>query len=183
VQHSTNLYADCAGKVRRVPDQPFVRRELHVSANILRTVNQRTHNAFTRQIHYGTPTMPRGDKSKYTDKQDRKADHIAESYEQRGVPEQEAERRAWATVNKETVAATRAAPDAACRTTMRPRARAAASVAAPRPHAPPPRDRRPRPASGTPSAAPTEQVEQRRSARHSQAAIPGVSRVEWRDTD
>ena len=45
--------------------------------------------------------MPRGDKSSYTDKQDRKADHIAESYEERGVPEQEAERRAWATVNKE----------------------------------------------------------------------------------
>ncbi len=46
--------------------------------------------------------MPRGDKSKYTDKQDRKADHIAESYEGRGVPEKEAERRAWATVNKES---------------------------------------------------------------------------------
>jgi plasmid stabilization system protein ParE len=46
--------------------------------------------------------MPRGDKSKYTDKQDRKADHIAEGYEQRGVPEKEAERRAWATVNKES---------------------------------------------------------------------------------
>jgi len=46
--------------------------------------------------------MPRGDKSKYTDKQERKADHIAESYEQRGVPEGEAERRAWATVNKES---------------------------------------------------------------------------------
>ena len=45
--------------------------------------------------------MPRGDKSKYTDKQQRKADHIAESYEERGVPEQEAERRAWATVNKD----------------------------------------------------------------------------------
>src|SRR5262245_8487163 len=45
--------------------------------------------------------MPRGDKSKYTDKQERKADHIAESYEQRGVPEDEAERRAWATVNKD----------------------------------------------------------------------------------
>ncbi len=45
--------------------------------------------------------MPRGDKSKYTDKQERKADHIAESYAQRGVPEQEAERRAWATVNKD----------------------------------------------------------------------------------
>ncbi|CAM5764091.1 hypothetical protein LMIY3S_01030 [Labrys miyagiensis] len=45
--------------------------------------------------------MPRGDKSKYTDKQERKADHIAESYEERGVPEKEAERRAWATVNKD----------------------------------------------------------------------------------
>ena len=45
--------------------------------------------------------MPRGDKSKYTDKQERKADHIADSYESRGVPEKEAERRAWATVNKD----------------------------------------------------------------------------------
>jgi plasmid stabilization system protein ParE len=45
--------------------------------------------------------MPRGDKSKYTDKQERKADHIAESYEKRGVAEEEAERRAWATVNKD----------------------------------------------------------------------------------
>ena len=46
--------------------------------------------------------MPRGDKSKYTDKQKRKADHIAEGYEERGVSEEEAERRAWATVNKES---------------------------------------------------------------------------------
>jgi len=45
--------------------------------------------------------MPRGDKSKYTDKQERKADHIAESYEKRGVSEKEAEARAWATVNKD----------------------------------------------------------------------------------
>lgn len=45
--------------------------------------------------------MPRGDKSRYTDKQDRKADHIAEGYEKRGVSEKEAERRAWATVNKD----------------------------------------------------------------------------------
>jgi plasmid stabilization system protein ParE len=47
-------------------------------------------------------TMPRGDKSKYTDKQKRQAEHIEEGYESRGVPEDEAERRAWATVNKET---------------------------------------------------------------------------------
>src|SRR4051794_34805511 len=46
--------------------------------------------------------MPRGDKSKYTDKQKRKAEHIAESYEDRGTPDAEAERRAWATVNKES---------------------------------------------------------------------------------
>ena len=45
--------------------------------------------------------MPQGDKSKYTNKQERKADHIAESYEKRGVSDQEAERRAWATVNKD----------------------------------------------------------------------------------
>ncbi len=45
--------------------------------------------------------MPRGDKSKYTDKQERKAEHIAESYEDRGVSDKEAERRAWATVNKD----------------------------------------------------------------------------------
>ena len=45
--------------------------------------------------------MPRGDKSKYTDKQERKADHIAESYEKRGVSVPEAESRAWATVNKD----------------------------------------------------------------------------------
>lgn len=45
--------------------------------------------------------MPRGDQSKYTAKQERKADHIAEGYEKRGVSEKEAERRAWATVNKD----------------------------------------------------------------------------------
>jgi plasmid stabilization system protein ParE len=46
--------------------------------------------------------MPRGDKSAYTGKQKRMAEHIEEGYEKRGVPEDEAERRAWATVNKET---------------------------------------------------------------------------------
>jgi plasmid stabilization system protein ParE len=45
--------------------------------------------------------VARGDKSKYTDKQERKADHIAEGYEKRGVSDKEAERRAWATVNKD----------------------------------------------------------------------------------
>jgi hypothetical protein len=46
--------------------------------------------------------MPRGSKAKYTDKQDRKADHIAKGYEASGVSHKEAERRAWATVNKES---------------------------------------------------------------------------------
>lgn len=46
--------------------------------------------------------MPRGDKSSYTDKQRRQADHIEESMEKRGVPKKTAEGRAWATVNKNT---------------------------------------------------------------------------------
>ena len=46
--------------------------------------------------------MPRGDKSKDPDKQERMADHIASGYEHRGMPDDEAERRAWATVNAET---------------------------------------------------------------------------------
>jgi plasmid stabilization system protein ParE len=45
--------------------------------------------------------MPRGDKSAYTDKQKRQAEHIEEGYEKRGVGKDEAERRAWATVNKQ----------------------------------------------------------------------------------
>lgn len=46
--------------------------------------------------------MARGDKSSYTDKQKRMAEHIEEGYEDRGTSKDEAERRAWATVNKET---------------------------------------------------------------------------------
>jgi plasmid stabilization system protein ParE len=46
--------------------------------------------------------MPRGDKSSYTDKQKRQAEHIEEGYEDRGLSSKEAERRAWATVNKMT---------------------------------------------------------------------------------
>lgn len=46
--------------------------------------------------------MPRGDKSKYTGKQKRQAEHIEEGYEDRGISEKEAERRAWATVNSMT---------------------------------------------------------------------------------
>jgi hypothetical protein len=47
------------------------------------------------------PEMPRGDKSAYSSKQKRKAHQIEEGYEARGVGRREAERRAWATVNKQ----------------------------------------------------------------------------------
>jgi hypothetical protein len=43
--------------------------------------------------------MPQGDKSKYTDKQKRRAAHIEEGYVEQGVSREEAEKRAWATVN------------------------------------------------------------------------------------
>ena len=46
--------------------------------------------------------MPRGDKGAYTDKQKRQAEHIEESYEEKGVSSKEAASRAWATVNKES---------------------------------------------------------------------------------
>lgn len=46
--------------------------------------------------------MTQGSKEKYTDKQKRKAEHIKDGYVDRGVSETEAEKRAWATVNKES---------------------------------------------------------------------------------
>ncbi len=45
--------------------------------------------------------MPRGDKDKYTDKQKRKAEHIERSYVKGGISRDEAEARAWATLNKQ----------------------------------------------------------------------------------
>jgi plasmid stabilization system protein ParE len=45
--------------------------------------------------------MPRGDKGAYTDKQKRQAEHIEKSYEKKGASEDEAEKRAWSTVNKQ----------------------------------------------------------------------------------
>lgn len=45
--------------------------------------------------------MPRGDKSSYTDKQKRQAEHIEEGYKKKGLSDATAERRAWATVNKQ----------------------------------------------------------------------------------
>src|SRR5262249_15497445 len=77
-----------------------------------RSFPRTAHNLLCRAVGaltspFGTDTveeadMPRGDKSKYTDKQKRKAEHIEEGYEKRGVSDKEAERRAWATVNKES---------------------------------------------------------------------------------
>jgi hypothetical protein len=58
---------------------------------------KRHHRSNVRSI-----VMPRGDKSAYTGKQKRKAEHIEEGYEKRGVGKKEAERRAWATVNRES---------------------------------------------------------------------------------
>ena len=46
--------------------------------------------------------MPRGDKSSYTDKQKRKAEHIEEGYKKKGVSDNEAEERGWWTVNKQS---------------------------------------------------------------------------------
>ena len=66
--------------------------------------------------------MAQGDKSKYTDKQVRKAEHIAESYESRGVPEKEAEARAWATVNKDDGGGTKPGGSGRGKTTDHPAA-------------------------------------------------------------
>ena len=46
--------------------------------------------------------MPAGSKNKYTAKQKRRANHIEESYEQRGVSPKTARQRAWQTVNKQS---------------------------------------------------------------------------------
>jgi plasmid stabilization system protein ParE len=56
----------------------------------------------TPETSCGDSIMPQGDKSSYTDKQKRKAEHIEEGYEKRGVSKKVAQARAWATVNKES---------------------------------------------------------------------------------
>jgi hypothetical protein len=45
--------------------------------------------------------VSQGDKDEYTDKQKRQAEHVKENYEERGVPEEDAAQRGWATVNDE----------------------------------------------------------------------------------
>ena len=77
--------------------------------------------------------MPRGATSKYTNKQERKADHIAEGYEKRGVDKKEAERRAWATVNKDDGGGKNPGGSGRGKRTGRPRLTRAAASAAKRP--------------------------------------------------
>ena len=110
--------------------------------------------------------MPRGDKSKYTEKQERKADHIAEGYERRGVPEKEAERRAWATVNKDEGAASCPADRAEEIRPATPPHIKAAGRAAPHPsRGPRPADRRP------PARRPPRASEMRQAARNKQGRV------------
>lgn len=45
--------------------------------------------------------MPQGDKSSYTAKQRRQAEHIEKGYEHKGISKKTAQKRAWATVNKQ----------------------------------------------------------------------------------
>jgi hypothetical protein len=73
-----------------LPSHP--RRRSHAAVPPIRDPNGLAKEGF----------MPRGDKSSYTSKQKRQAEHIEEGYEKRGLGEEEAERRAWATVNKMT---------------------------------------------------------------------------------
>jgi hypothetical protein len=61
-----------------------------------------SHRADGRRTTKNENTMPQGDKSSYTKKQKRQAQHIEKGYEKRGVSTKTAEKRAWATVNKLT---------------------------------------------------------------------------------
>lgn len=64
--------------------------------------------------------MPRGDKSKHTTKQKRQAEHIEDGYEDRSVPKKDAERRAWATVNKIYGGGERGGPGRAKKSNLQP---------------------------------------------------------------
>lgn len=74
--------------------------------------------------------MARGSKKKYTSKQKRKAEHIEKGYEKRGTSKKEAERRAWATVNKSDKGGKKRAADAARKAARRARAKEGGSAAA-----------------------------------------------------
>jgi hypothetical protein len=60
------------------------------------------HRSPISRTEFHEDMMPRGDKSSYSNKQKRQAEHIEKSYEGRGAPAKESARRAWATVNAET---------------------------------------------------------------------------------
>jgi plasmid stabilization system protein ParE len=79
-------------------------RKIGFRRGMARRLRQLPHCLSERHqnLRQGRRIMPRGDKSSYTEKQQRQAEHIEEGYEERGVPDEEAERRAWATVNKMT---------------------------------------------------------------------------------
>jgi hypothetical protein len=72
--------------------------------------------------------MARGSKDKYTEAQKHKAEHIEQSYEHQGVPKDEAESRAWATVNKQSGGGDK--PGGSGSTTSRAKKHAAASESA-----------------------------------------------------
>ncbi len=100
--------------IRRLEEQTFParcrRRPREKSQRLYReeaSTSSQLQPPFRRHAHCRLPLrtiehMPQGDKSKYTGKQKRQAEHIEEGYEKKGVSKQEAEKRAWATVNKST---------------------------------------------------------------------------------
>jgi len=89
--------------------------------------------------------MPRGEKTKYTGKQKRQAEHIEEGYEKRGVPASEAKRRAWATVNQMTGGGKKAGSGRGKPTNTRAAHKGGKRWAAPQPLRVPPRKNRPPP--------------------------------------
>src|SRR5262245_60927405 len=93
---ATGVRAAAVGSVR-TPTLPIATTGSMIDEERRRRHMGRARTCTTKQEF----AMPRGDKSSYTDKQKRQAEHIEEGYEHRGVPEAEAERRAWATVNKQ----------------------------------------------------------------------------------
>ncbi len=78
--------------------------------------------------------MAKASKAKYTEKQKRRARHVEEGCEVRGVPEEDAERRAWATVNKIHGGGKKSGAEAENGQTASRRAKAAVKTATNRPH-------------------------------------------------
>jgi hypothetical protein len=70
------------------------------------TLDHRSPNFWTESQE---DMMPRGDKSSYTNKQKRQAEHIEKAYQGRGATAKESARRAWATVNAEAQGGKRSA--------------------------------------------------------------------------